>query len=314
MSRSRLMIAALVLVSGLTAGCGGNKPQPTQNTPTPAIIPPVQPPALPTTPSSVDAVTAERAKLSPADRSLVDAQEWCVVSTDERLGAMGPPIKLDIKGQPVFVCCKGCQKKAEADPEKTLGILTALKGKKGEAVPGAPDKAGEKHDHAKADPKAGGHDHGGMGGMGGMGDPKMMQDMMGIRTLFAARDKITRKVTVLKNGVETITESDDDKVAEQIRQHVATMYKRIEDGKPIMPMNHQPIFAEMIKHAKKITFKTEKTEKGIKVTETSDDPYVAKLLQSHAELVTSFIKNGMEQMMKEHPLPQKPDAPSDKPK
>ncbi|MBX7106161.1 MAG: hypothetical protein K1X57_18925 [Gemmataceae bacterium] len=72
-----------------------------------------------------------------------------------------------------------------------------------------------------------------------------------------------------------------------------------------MPLTHQPIFAEMIKHAKKITFNTEKTGKGIKVTETSDDPYVAKLLQSHAEMVDKFIKNGMEQMMKDYPLPEK---------
>lgn len=313
MSRSRLLIAAVALVSGLIAGCGGSNPQPTQHAP--VIAPPAQPPVQPAPPPTADAVAAERAKLSPADRALADAQEWCAVSTDERLGAMGPPIKLDIKGQTVFVCCKGCQKKAEADPEKTLGILTALKTKASGTSPVAPDKKGETaggHDHAKSDPKPGGHDHGGMGGM--MGDPKMMQDMMGIRALFAAKDKITRKVTVLKNGVETVTESDDDKVAEQIRQHVATMYKRIEDGKPIMPMNHQPIFAEMIKHAKKITLKTEKTDKGIKVTETSDDPYVAKLLQSHAELVDKFIKNGMEQMMKEHPLPEKGDAPAKKEK
>jgi hypothetical protein len=72
-------------------------------------------------------VAAERAKLSPEDRALVEAQEWCVIQTDERLGSMGPPIKLDIKGQPVFVCCKGCQKKAESDPDATLAKVEQLK-------------------------------------------------------------------------------------------------------------------------------------------------------------------------------------------
>jgi hypothetical protein len=72
-------------------------------------------------------VEAERSKLTPEDRTLVDAQEWCVVSTDERLGSMGPPVKLDIKGQPVFICCKGCKAKAEADPDRTLATLADLK-------------------------------------------------------------------------------------------------------------------------------------------------------------------------------------------
>lgn len=77
-------------------------------------------------------IAKERAKLSPEDRALVEAQEWCVVSSEERLGSMGAPIKLDIEGQPVFICCKGCQKKALADPAKTLATLRELKAKKKE--------------------------------------------------------------------------------------------------------------------------------------------------------------------------------------
>lgn len=113
----RLVPALLLVAAGVSlAGCegGGEKP------------------AGPSGPSakSADEVAAERAKLAPADRALVDAQEWCVVNTDERLGAMGPPLKLDIKGQPVFVCCQGCKRKAEADPDKTLKTLADLKAKK----------------------------------------------------------------------------------------------------------------------------------------------------------------------------------------
>jgi hypothetical protein len=70
-----------------------------------------------------------RSKLSTEDRALVDAQEWCVVSSDEKLGSMGAPIKLSIKGQPVFVCCGGCKRKAEADPDKTLAKIEELKAK-----------------------------------------------------------------------------------------------------------------------------------------------------------------------------------------
>jgi hypothetical protein len=109
-----------VLMAGVAvavgSGCSGGKP--------------VSPPAVASSTGAKDEVATERAKLPPEDRALVDAQEWCVVSTDERLGSMGPPLKLDIKGQPVFVCCKGCTRKAEADPDKTLKTVADLKAKK----------------------------------------------------------------------------------------------------------------------------------------------------------------------------------------
>ncbi len=73
-------------------------------------------------------IKAERAKLSPEDQRLVAAQELCAIS-DERLGVMGPPVKLVIKGQPVFLCCGGCKKKALADPDKTLAKVEELKAK-----------------------------------------------------------------------------------------------------------------------------------------------------------------------------------------
>ncbi len=74
-------------------------------------------------------VKAERDKLSADDRALVDAQEWCAINTTERLGSMGPPLKVTVKDQPVFLCCKGCQKKALADPDKTLAAVAELKAK-----------------------------------------------------------------------------------------------------------------------------------------------------------------------------------------
>ena len=53
-----------------------------------------------------------------------------MINTDERLGSMGPPIKLMVKGEPVFLCCGGCKKKAESDPDKTLAKVAELKTKK----------------------------------------------------------------------------------------------------------------------------------------------------------------------------------------
>lgn len=76
-----------------------------------------------------DKIEAARAKLSPADRALVEAQEWCANSTSSRLGSMGTPIKLEVKGQPVFICCDHCRKAVLANPETTLKTVAKLKEK-----------------------------------------------------------------------------------------------------------------------------------------------------------------------------------------
>lgn len=82
-------------------------------------------------------VTANLGKLAAEDRALAEAQRLCPV-TDEPLGSMGVPIKLDIKGQPVLICCKACQKKAERDPDATLAKLAELKNKTAAAKAGVP--------------------------------------------------------------------------------------------------------------------------------------------------------------------------------
>lgn len=69
------------------------------------------------------------AKLAPKDRQLAEAQGYCPVMADNRLGTMGPPIKVMVKDQPVFLCCAGCRRRAIADPDKTLAVVKELKAK-----------------------------------------------------------------------------------------------------------------------------------------------------------------------------------------
>jgi hypothetical protein len=45
------------------------------------------------------------------------------------------------------------------------------------------------------------------------------------------------------------------------------------------------------------------TPRGVRVVETSADPYVVKLIQAHADVVTLFVKNGRAEMMKNHDVP-----------
>lgn len=74
-------------------------------------------------------IRASMAKLSPKDRVTAEAQGYCPVMTDNKLGTMGAPIKVMVKDQPVFLCCAGCRRKALADPDKTLAVVKELKAK-----------------------------------------------------------------------------------------------------------------------------------------------------------------------------------------
>lgn len=137
--------------------------------------------------------------------------------------------------------------------------------------------------------------HGHMGGHG------HMQDMQGIHALFANRADIRRTVREVRGGVETLTESDVPAVADLIREHVAAMYQRLKDGRPIHARD--PLFAELFRNAVKIDMKIERTAKGVKVVETSIDPDVVKLIRRHAEVVSAFLANGHREMMRNHEVP-----------
>jgi Cu(I)/Ag(I) efflux system membrane fusion protein len=76
-------------------------------------------------------IRAELAKLPPADRALAEKQRYCPVR-GERLGSMGVPPKVMIRGRAVFLCCKGCDKDALKDPDKTLRKVDELVSKSGE--------------------------------------------------------------------------------------------------------------------------------------------------------------------------------------
>ncbi len=58
-------------------------------------------------------------RATPADASLIATQKTCPVM-DEPLGSMGGPVKLMVGDKPVFLCCRGCIKKVEAEPAKYL--------------------------------------------------------------------------------------------------------------------------------------------------------------------------------------------------
>lgn len=144
----------------------------------------------------------------------------------------------------------------------------------------------------------------GMGkGHGMMHDASHQADMAVLHQLLDNGAKIRRQVTARPDGVESITESDDPVIAKAIQGHVESMSARVTQARPI----HQrdPLFREVFAHADKIVLKYETTAKGVKAVETSADPYVVKLIQAHADVVTAFIANGRAEAMKDHPVPTK---------
>jgi YHS domain-containing protein len=58
-------------------------------------------------------------RLPQDDRELAAAQGVCPV-TGEPLGSMGVPIKVNVQGRTVFLCCQGCVAEIEAHPDKYL--------------------------------------------------------------------------------------------------------------------------------------------------------------------------------------------------
>ena len=67
-------------------------------------------------------IAAELAKLPAEDKALAETQKICPVS-GEPLGAMGAPIKVDVKGKPVFICCEGCKEELLAKPDEYIAKL-----------------------------------------------------------------------------------------------------------------------------------------------------------------------------------------------
>jgi hypothetical protein len=141
----------------------------------------------------------------------------------------------------------------------------------------------------------------GMGhGRGMMMDDSQKADMEVFHQLFDHRTEIRREITSLRDGVDTLTESDNPKVTELLQRHLDSMVARVHEARPI----HQrdPLFREIFANSQKIRMDVTRTPKGVRVIETSDDPYVAKLIKQHADVIGLFIQNGRSEAMKDHPV------------
>jgi uncharacterized protein (TIGR02231 family) len=109
----------MTISSFQSAGLLGSSAQPANPSPAMAALPSISP-------NDMARIRTEMAKLSPEDRRLAEAQLFCAVDQDSPLGSTGPILKEMVKGQPVFLCCKGCLAEARNHPDETLAQLQKL--------------------------------------------------------------------------------------------------------------------------------------------------------------------------------------------
>lgn len=142
----------------------------------------------------------------------------------------------------------------------------------------------------------------------GMGpDAAMRVDQDVFHYLLEKHELIRREVRNLDNGVETLTESDDEAVAAKIQEHVAAMHERVKSGRGLRFWDE--LFVAIFSNHDRIKMVVENTEKGVKVTETSNDAYTAGLIQAHAAVVSKFVKRGFEEAHENHAVPADVAAP-----
>lgn len=137
------------------------------------------------------------------------------------------------------------------------------------------------------------------GGRGG--DPLLVADRDDFHYLLNNHKLLERKVEPIENGVRTLTESDDPEVVKTLQRHVATMAERVKHHRPVRMWD--PLFQEIFRHGDQVKLEFENTPRGVRVTETSDDPQVVSLIQEHARVVSGFVEHGFEEARQAHPVP-----------
>ena len=162
----------------------------------------------------------------------------------------------------------------------------------------------KQHNYHKHNNEMNGHVHDEKNMSGLKGIDTTAKEENDLKTIFKTHKEINRSVVKLKNGIKTITESNNIKLREAIVDHVSMMVTRLEEGKNPKVFIQTPILDKLFDYYDQIETELEMTDKGIIVIQTSTNKKVVKLLQKHAEEVSDMSKRGMaavhERMMKNH--------------
>lgn len=131
--------------------------------------------------------------------------------------------------------------------------------------------------------------------------PELRADQDVFHFLLRHRADIRRSVKQIEGGVETLTESDKPEVAAKIQEHVAVMHRRVTTGRGFRYWDE--LFAAIFEQHESIRMEVERTTKGVRVVETSNEPTVTALIRAHAQVVSNFVARGFDEAHKNHPIP-----------
>ena len=159
--------------------------------------------------------------------------------------------------------------------------------------------------HGSAPGGRGGRRHGcGPGKRGAQRDGQKghgRPEMQNAHFLVSNHDRLERNVEEIPKGVQTVTTTDDPELVEPLRQHVREMSAVLEEGGHIRRWD--PLFAEIFEHGEAIQIEIEEIDDGVRVTETSEDEEVVKLIRAHARKIDQFLARGPAACREETPLP-----------
>ncbi len=110
------------------------------------------------------------------------------------------------------------------------------------------------------------------------------------QSLLTDHTKIRRVVTFRADGVDAVTESDDADVARRIKDHAHRMKVRIDQGATVRFWD--PVFADLFENHDKVKLAVTTTDKGVSISESSDDPAVVSILHAHASGLSDFVREG----------------------
>ena len=143
-----------------------------------------------------------------------------------------------------------------------------------------------KHGHGHGE-----HDEINMPGLQGIDTSQT--EVNDLKTIFKNHKEIKRTVINLDNGIKTETYSDNAEIREAIVNHVTSMVTRIQENRNPKVMIQSPTLDKLFNNYEKIETSIELTDTGIAVIQTSEDPKVVELLQTHASEINDMVEKGM---------------------
>ena len=138
------------------------------------------------------------------------------------------------------------------------------------------------------------HEHDEINMPGLQGKDTTEQEVNDLKEIFRSHEGISRSVTNVQNGIVTTTEAQNESLREAIVSHVSMMVTRLQEGRNPEVIIQSPTLDALFDFYDEINTEIEMTEWGVKVIQTSSNPKVVRLLQTHANEVSDMANRGME--------------------